>query len=111
MSFWIYRKDKDGRPFVYSVTVPFETILIALGLIACFLAPRCMHNSMQVFKDAWVLTLIGFSLFVLSKLSLFRQRIWNSWGTRQMSKPFKWLYRMGYTFMTIGLLGILFVSI
>ena len=105
MSFWIYRKEKDGRSFVYSITVPIELIIIVLGLMAAILLPRYFHDSVQFGKDALILSFLGFSLFLASKISLFQRGIWNSWGTKQMSKPFSWLYIIGYTLMVIGLIG------
>ena len=105
MSFWIYQKNKDGKSSVTSVTVPFEMIIILLGLLAGLLFPRYFHNEVQFGKDALALTFLGFSLFLISKISLFQRGIWNSWGTKQMKKPFNWLYKVGYVFMGLGFVG------
>lgn len=105
MSYWLYRKGKDGKTYTYSVTVPIEMIIIIIAIIVCHLVPRYINNSVQVGKDSLTLCLIGFTLFTVSKISLFRRGIRNSWGTDQMNNTFRWLYKAGYTFMIIGLAG------
>ena len=85
MSIWFYRKDKKGKSSVYSVTVPFEILIIILGLIAGLLVPRYMFNPKQVCIDSIVITFLGFALFFISKLSFFAKGIWNSWGTKKMN--------------------------
>jgi len=105
MSFWFYRKDKNGKRYVYSVTIPLELIILIFGLLVGILTPRYLMDSNQFGRDSLMLVLFGFLLFFVSKLSLFLKGIWNSWGSKMMNKPFKLLYHSGYTFMFIGILG------
>ena len=50
---------------------------------------------------------IGFCLFFVAKLSVFRQGIFVSFGSRQMTRRHRWMYWMGYSLIGIGwLLGI-----
>jgi len=105
MSFWIYRKDKKGKNAVYSVTIPFELLIIILGLLAVFILPRYMFDSTQFGRDSISIAGLGFALFFISKISLFKERIWNSWGSELMTKPFKVAYRLGYVLMALGISG------
>jgi len=52
-----------------------------------------------------VLVLVGFTLFVVSKLAviLYRERI--SFGTRLMTTPMANMYRLGYWLMVVGILA------
>ena len=105
MSFWIYKKEKDGRTSVTSVTVPIEMLIIIFGMISVFLMPRYLHHSGQFAKDMLSVAAFGFFLFCVSKISLFYRGIWNSLGPKHMKKPFKFLYKSGYLFMAVGFIG------
>lgn len=107
MSIWINRNNKKHKSFIYSVSIPFEVLIIFLGLIASILATRYALHPEQFRMDSILITLLGFILFFVSKVSLFIKGIWNSWGTNKMKKHFKWLYRLGYLFMVIGIAGTL----
>ena len=105
MSFWYYRKAKDGKSSVYSITVPLELIFLLVGLLFGILSPRYFMDSRQFGFDSIILIILGFSLFFVSKASLFIQGIWNSWGPKMMRKQFKWAYYSGYMLMISGSLG------
>ena len=111
MSIWIYRKDKDYKKSIYSISVPFEAILIIFGIIVASIAPRYIQNSSQLVPDAIAIIMTGFVLFLISKISMFIRGIWNSWGTMNMRRPFTYLYRTGYFLMVTGLLGCLLLNI
>ena len=53
---------------------------------------------------AFIITILGFSLFIISKISLFRKGIWFSFGTKKMSECMGNIYRVGYWLMVIGLI-------
>lgn len=105
MSFWIYRKNKEGKREVYSVTIPFELLMIAFGLLAAIFIPRYIINPGHALKDSFLIVVVGFVLFAISKVSLYRKGIWNSWGARLMDKPYRFLYRFGYLLMALGIFG------
>jgi hypothetical protein len=110
MSLWFYRKGKEEDPSIFSVTIPFEVLIIILTFLAALLVPRYMFNAKQLGADSIYIALFGFILFLISKLSLFAKGIWNSWGSKPMKKPFGWIYRCGYILIIIGFLGV-FISI
>ncbi len=106
MSFWFYRKERNNSS-AYSASIPFELILIFFGIFAVAFIPRYIFDSSQMGKYSLTLLIIGFILFSISKLSLFAKGIWNSWGTKQMNKIFKYLYLLGYGLIGISCIGVL----
>ncbi len=107
MSIWINRKNKNQKPSIYSVSIPVEFLIIFLGLLASVFAARYIFNPAQFQNDSITITLLGFILFIISKISLFTKGIWNSWGSGKMKKHFKWLYRCGYFLMIFGIICML----
>ena len=105
MSIWINRKNKNHKSSIYSVSIPIEFLIIFLGLLASIFATRYIFHPEQFRDDSIVIMLLGFILFIISKISLFTKGIWNSWGTSKMKKHFKWIYRCGYLLMIIGIIG------
>jgi hypothetical protein len=62
-----------------------------------------------------ILTLygLGFLLFLLAKLSVIKTGTWISFGSKQMSPGYRWLYRSGFLLMGLGFfltLGLLIIS-
>lgn len=47
---------------------------------------------------------VGLALFVIAKLSLYRQGRWLSWGSAHMSPRYRRMYRIGYCLMGLGFL-------
>ena len=107
MSLWFYRKGKEEDSSIFSVTIPFEVLIIILSLLAALLVPRYMFNAKQLGTDSIFITLFGFILFLISKISLFAKGIWNRWGSKLMKKPFRRIYECGYILMVIGFVGVL----
>lgn len=103
MSFWIYQKEKNGKTGIYSVTVPIEGLIIILGVAAGMLVPRYMDNGTKIVLDSVYLSFTGFVFLLIAKISLFRKGIWNSWGSKHMSRPLKYVYRCGYILIAIGI--------
>lgn len=108
MSFWVQKNENDGKSHVYSVSVPIELIMVFVALAVGLIAPRYINDSLQLGKDSLKLSAFGCFFIVIAKLSLFRKRIWNSWGSKLMKKPFALAYKMGYFFVAVGVLGTLF---
>lgn len=53
---------------------------------------------------AFAICLVGFLLFLISKISLFRKGVLVSFGTKRLSENMANLYRLGYWLMGIGLI-------
>ena len=101
MSFWIKKTEQNDR-FVYSVSIPFEVLLVIVALVGGIVGPRYLNNPISIATDSISLIFIGFILFFASKISLFVRGEWNSWGAKNMKAPFKVIYRIGYIFMITG---------
>ena len=109
MSFWFYKKEKKGKKSLYAVDIPYDAIMPLLGMIAALLFVRYL-NLNNFIKDFFYLIFAGFFLLLISKISLFSRGIWNSWGTKHMSKTFRILYIVGYGFMGTGVVLILLIA-
>lgn len=55
--------------------------------------------------SSFIIMLIGFVLFIISKLSVIIKKKWISFGTRSMSAWMANLYRIGYWLMIFGFLA------
>ena len=42
MSIWFYRKDDDGKKSIYTVSFPFEVLLVIIGVMAALLLKCCL---------------------------------------------------------------------
>lgn len=113
MSFWFYKKDKKT---LFAVDIPLELLMLVVALIAALLIPQFskMRTTAQPIPAASslnlpiFLTIAGFCLFLISKISLFTKGIWNSWGMSRMSGIFRVFYIMGYFLMAAGIALFLF---
>ena len=107
MSFWILHKDKQGRRHVYAVDVPPFVIVIVVGILATILIPNMASRPIPFILTSFIVTGIGFILFLASKLSLITKDRLFSFGTKAMSKPFRVCYYFGYALIVLGALGAL----
>ncbi len=107
MSWWMYRRDADGRPVVWQIDVDLMFIVFALGLLVTFVVPRWMRGPTVIASDAGVLLFAGLLCLVASKISLFRRGVWVSWGPRLMTKWWARLYKIGYGLILAGVLLLL----
>lgn len=53
---------------------------------------------------AFIISLVGFALFFISKISLFIKGILTSFGSRNLTENMANLYRVGYWLMAVGLI-------
>lgn len=107
MSWWVYRRDKEGRRELWAIDVDLMSIVFVLGLIVMLYAPRLMSGPSTVASDGKVVLVVGFAFFLLSKLSVLRRRIWVSWGPGMMTKWWGRLYKLGYVLMALGAIMVL----
>ena len=96
MSFWLTRRE-NGRT---TITLAQGGDLFSSLFLIVFLAVLVIVNPVL----ALVIFAAGFSCFLLAKISLFRRGIWVTWGSRQMTRGYARLYRIGYALMGIGAL-------
>ena len=90
-------------------------VAFCTALIQNYNLPPIYEATSQIIIDSFYigifLIISGFTIFSISKLSLFYKGIWNSFGTRYMKKQFKFLYIAGYISMISGLLLIILLTI
>ena len=60
------------------------------------------------YPSAFIVSLAGFALFLISKISLFIKGTWTGFGTKKLSEDMANLYRLGYWLMAVGLIFTLF---
>ena len=103
MSWWIYGRDKDGRPHVWQVDVDPLLILIVIGLLVGLILPNMIRRPSRVAAGALALTVAGLGCITAAKTSLWRQGIWTSWGPRRMTRGYATLYRWGWAGIGVGI--------
>jgi len=107
MSFWFYKK---GR--AYSASIPVEFLLAVTCITAVVVISRYAARPQRIFTDAVVVLVIGFFLFLVSKIHQFSKgHGLNTWGRKDMKKPYRWLYVLGYVLMGIGVLMVVFFTL
>jgi|ERR1043166_3560241 F0F1-type ATP synthase assembly protein I len=75
MSWWIYKKDKDGKVYLISTDVTSFILLslVLLGLFAAILLPNLLRSSPLGMVQFFLWG--GFACLLAAKTSLFRQGI------------------------------------
>lgn len=53
---------------------------------------------------AFIICLVGFALFLISKISIISHRKWISFGTKHLTENMANFYRLGYWLMAVGLI-------
>jgi hypothetical protein len=99
MSWWTYKKDKDGKVYLISSDITFVMFPIML-FMALFVAIFFANPTGTVRFLLWS----GLSCLLAAKVSLFRRGIWSSWGPGQMTKPWSRVYTVGYVLIGVGTL-------
>ncbi len=110
MSFWWSKKEKDGKRSIYAIDVPFQLIIMFLGLVLALFAPALIGRQLPtrtLNADGFYILAGGFLLLFISKLSLLKKGIWTSWGPKPMSRSYKFFYLLGYGLMVLGVIRIL----
>ena len=112
MSLWFYKTDDYGKQSIYCVNIPFQLIFISIvffvGITTTILSTHFI-GKLENLLDSFLLIIVGFAFFLISKISLFVRGIWISWGMKSMAKTFKVMYIVGYILMGLG--GIIIISI
>jgi len=106
MSWWFYRRDKDGKRQLWAVDFDPIISLIIVSLLFALISPGLKRNPIGfasvLVSLGGIIAVSGFACLLLSKISLFRQGIWISCGAKQMSDRNARLYRVGYALLVCG---------
>lgn len=96
----------DSKPLTENELSIFGKAVITLFIVV----PVCIITIMNIFLGevsrpyAFVVCIPGLVLFLISKISLFKKGIWFSFGTKRLSENMGNLYRLGYWFMSVGII-------
>ncbi len=96
MSWWIRRKDKEGKQHLWAIDVDPIMVLIIFSLLMVFIIPNA-HGASSLFMFA------GFICLLFAKVSLFRRGVFISWGPSRMTRGYAILYRIGYILIIGGI--------
>ncbi len=79
-------------------------VIILLVIPVIFITVRNIITGEVAKPYAFAICIVGFILFLLSKISLFRKGFLVSFGTKRLSENMENLYRFGYWLMAVGLI-------
>jgi hypothetical protein len=100
MSIWWYGRSRNGKRSLWQIDT-YPTILIfAVPVIALIIVVSLLNHPELPF----VVILFGLACLIVSKVSLFRQGIWFSFGPGRMSKGYTTLYKVACLLMGVGVL-------
>jgi hypothetical protein len=109
VSFWVHKKDKTGKKHWWAIDIDIMFATMIIGLLMALAGPRLMVTLMLTLPFA--LVMVGLIFLIISKISLFRQGIWSSFGPAQMTRGYARLYKFSYVFIGTGSLLLLFILI
>ena len=96
----------DNKPLTENELSIFGKTVIALFVFF----PVCILTIINICLGkvsnpyAFAVCIFGFLLFLISKVSLFKKGIWFSFGAKRLSENMGNSYRLGYWFMSIGII-------
>lgn len=103
MSWWIQRKGSDGKQHMWAIDIDPLALVLLIAFLAAFAGPTIIRNPLSSFTIfASSIITIGLVFLTISKISLYRQGVWCSWGTRLMTKGNARLYFIGYALIAVG---------
>jgi hypothetical protein len=99
MSFWIPRRDAQGRLYYYTINFPLLYIPVILGMFLAILGSLAATAPLEALAVSFGMLLVGFALFLRAKVSVYQHGFWFSFGSARMSARMRRLYRLGYCIM------------
>ena len=102
----ICRGNKEGK--IRWIDIEPLTAIILIGLLAAIIGPHNLVRALLILPFA--LSILGLVFLIISKVSLFRQGIWFSFGLKLMTRGYARLYRLSYILIGIGVLFLLFMA-
>ena len=108
MSFWLPTRDKTGRLWYVGIGLPITMIPFLVGIPLCLLLSCVANAPVESMLSFFAVTGFGFFLFVVAKVSVFRQGRLVSFGSAKMSPQMRTAYRTGWVLMLVGTILALF---
>ena len=95
----------NNKAFTENDLSIFSKLLITIVVVAALSATFMNIIEGHVKNPAsFIVTIFGFILFIVSKISQFRKDYIFSFGTKNMSECMANFYRVGYWLMVVGLI-------
>jgi len=107
MSWSIYGRDDHRRPRLSRICVDPLMTLILMGLVIGLVVPNILHRPTRAAVGAVALMVAGLCCLALAKASLWRQRMWTSWGSNRMTRGYAILYKWGWVGIGAGVVLLL----
>ncbi len=102
--FWpIDSKSKPSHQHVWLIEMPLLAILAICGGLLAVVLPLILRHPWPFGLGSVAMMWVGVLCLLISKLSLFRQGLWASWGTHRMSRPNARFHRTGYGMVGLGI--------
>jgi hypothetical protein len=98
MSLWLKRKKEDGGSDY--ILFPGAEMLLPATIFLVLLITIGLAGGLLLFS-------LGFVSFLVAKISQLAKGNYTSWGSKSMSRIFRYCYFVGYGLMTAGLLATL----
>ncbi len=102
MSFWWYKRDKNGKNILWQIEFYPMVFMVIIGLLAALVGPRLFGNLGFIIIFPSLLMFAGLICLIIAKVSLYKKGIWHSFGTKNMSLGCAALYRAAYILLTAG---------
>ena len=104
MSPLICKENKESK--IRWIDIEPMGVTIIIGLLASVV----LSLGSVILILPFALSILGFVLLIISKISLFRQGIWGSFGSKLMTKGYARLYKLSYILIGIGVLFLLLLA-
>jgi len=109
MSLWIYKKDKSGKTILWQIDVALPILIMLLtGFMGALMGTKLYGKPSIALWVPFIILVVGVVLLFISKLSLYRKGIYDSFGPGQMTKAYATLYKTAYVLLGFGVLILLF---
>jgi hypothetical protein len=79
-------------------------VIVLLVIPVVFITIRNIIKGEVATPYAFIICIIGFLLFLISKISLFKKGVFVSFRSKRLSENMANLYRLGYWLMAVGLI-------
>jgi hypothetical protein len=83
------------------------TIIIILGLLTAIIGPSLFRYPSIIKIFPFALLTVGLACLIISKITLYKQGIWFSFGPALMSKRYAKVYKIAYILIGLGTLLLL----
>jgi hypothetical protein len=111
MSFWIPRRDAEGRLYYFTISIPVLFMPAILAVCLVTLLSLAATAPIEALAVSTGMLLVGFAFFLRAKVSVYQHGFWFSFGSGRMTAGMRRLYRIGYCLMVPAALVTFLLSV